>query len=115
MPIRRASGSTQTRGPATARPRDPHVAGVRALEARDHPQQRRLARAARAEHGEEAAALEPQVDAVDREPAVEAAREPVRLDRRLDALLGGRRGVERERGLIHAGGNSDGSGRIRLP
>ena len=68
---------------------DPHAAGVGPLEAGDQPQQRRLARAARAEHGEEAAALEPQVDAVDGEPLVEAAREAVCLDRW--RLLGHRR------------------------
>jgi hypothetical protein len=69
-----------------ARPRDrpaadPHAAGVGALEAGDQPQQRRLAGAARAEHGEEAAALEPQVHPIDREPLVEPAREAVGLDR----------------------------------
>ena len=88
MPMRRASGSTQAPGPATVAPADPHAAGVGPLEARDHAQQRRLARAARAEHGEEAAALEPQVDAVDGAPVVEAAREAVRLDRRPSAAAG---------------------------
>ena len=60
MPIRRCSGSTQRRRPATAAAdRDPP--GVRALEAGDHPQQRRLARAARPEQCDELALADAQV------------------------------------------------------
>ena len=83
MPMRRASGSTQAPAPGDRPPGDPHGARVGALEAGDHPQQRRLARAARAEHREEAAALEPQVDAVDRAPSTAHQRA---LDRRLAAF-----------------------------
>ena len=112
MPMRRASGSTHAPGPGDRPPADPHAARVGALEAGDHPQQRRLARAARAEHREEAAALEPQVDAVDGAPPVEAAREPVRLDRRLAAPSGGI-GSSSMSGASSIGGNSDGSGEAK--
>jgi len=42
-------------------------AAVRALETGDQPQQRRLARARRAEQGEELALVDGQVDSVDRD------------------------------------------------
>jgi hypothetical protein len=62
MPIRRCSGSTHGRSRRPSGRRSAR-ARVGALEARDHPQQRRLARAARPEHGDELALLQRRLDA----------------------------------------------------
>ena len=61
-------------------PADPHAAGVGALEARDHPQQRRLAGAAGAEQRDDRAAGDPQAGSVDRLQGAEGAGEPVGFD-----------------------------------
>ena len=102
-----------------------HPSGGRQLEARDHAQGRRLAGARRAEHREELAVADLEVDAVDRrdvtEPLLEAlepnGRSRVRRVRMvLDVLvpmrLGGavhvRNGIRRRGG--HSGGDSWGTG-----
>ena len=63
---------------------DHHPSRVRLLEAGDDAQHRRLAAAARAENGEEAAGLDDEVDRVDRRAgrAAEALRDAVRARRR---------------------------------
>jgi hypothetical protein len=54
--------------------------GVRVLEARDHPQQRGLARPARPEQRDDLPALHAQARAVDRRQLAERAGQPLRLD-----------------------------------
>ena len=87
MPMRRCSGSTQAPSPGHLPAADRDAARVRLLEAGDHAQQRRLARAARAEQRDELAGGDAQARAGDGPSAAE---------RLLDAL-----GVDREIGLRH--------------
>src|SRR5207248_335611 len=61
-------------------PLDADRAGVRALEAGDHPQRRRLAAAARPEQREELAAAQRERHAVDRTDVLERPRHLVDLD-----------------------------------
>ena len=59
---------------------DPDRPGVGALEARDHAQQRRLARAARPEQRHELAAADPQAGAVDRPQGAEGPAQALGFD-----------------------------------
>ena len=66
------------------------VARRRADQPEQHPQRRRLARAVRAEVAEDVAALDGQVDVVDRDDLAVALDEPARFDRRRVAHLSAR-------------------------
>ena len=79
----------------TSRAVEQDPAGGRQLEAGDHPQRRRLARARRAEHREELAVADVEVDAVDGDDVAEALRRRLR---------GGRRQARRPRASLRGAG-----------
>ena len=81
MPMRRCSGSTQAPSPGDGRPPIAIAPASGRLEAGDHPQQRRLARAAGAEQRDELARRSTaQRRAVDRAGAAEALLDTVGVD-----------------------------------
>ena len=73
----RSNGGT----PVTSRAVEQDPAGGRQLEAGDHPQGRGLARAGRAEHREELAVADVEVDAVDRDDVAIALLDALEADR----------------------------------
>ncbi len=74
---RRCGGVSVIRWPV-----DENLAGIRKLEARDHPQQRRLPAARRPQQRKELAAPDRQVDAVHRRDAAEALADAIDLNKR---------------------------------